>query len=216
MTNATMQNPPTPNSSRPTTVIFDIGNVLIGWDPENLYRTLIPDAAARAHFLTHITPYWWNVEQDKGRAWREAVAERAALFPDHAELIAAYDARWEDMLSGPIAGSVALLERLDEAGVPLYAITNFSREKWTIAQKLYPFLARFRDIVVSAHEGVIKPDAAIYEILLKRNALEAQDCLFIDDSPANVEGAKAVGLNAVLFVSPDRLQSDLRAYGHAV
>jgi 2-haloacid dehalogenase len=194
-------------------VVFDVGNVLIEWDPEHLYRKLIPDAAARADFLARICTMEWNLEQDRGRRWAAAVAERIALFPDQAPLIAAYSDRWHEMVPGEVPGSVAILERLREAGVPLYAITNFSSEKFAEAQARFPFLTRFIDVVVSAEEGLLKPDPAIYRRLLDRNGLAASDCLFIDDSEKNVIGARAVGMRAHHFRDAAGLAAALRAEG---
>ncbi|WP_203076880.1 HAD family hydrolase [Falsiroseomonas ponticola] len=194
-------------------VVFDVGNVLIEWDPEHLYRKLIPDAAARADFLGRVCTMEWNLEQDRGRRWAEAVAERTALFPDQAALIAAYSDRWHEMVPGEVPGTVAILEGLREAGVPLYAITNFSSEKFAEAQARFPFLARFIDVVVSAEEGLLKPDPAIYRRLLDRNGLAASDCLFIDDSEKNVVGARAVGMRAHHFRDAGALRAALRAEG---
>jgi 2-haloacid dehalogenase len=194
-------------------VVFDVGNVLIEWDPEHLYRKLIPDAAARADFLARICTMEWNLEQDRGRRWAAAVAERIALFPDQAPLIAAYSDRWHEMVPGEVPGSVAILERLREAGVPLYAITNFSSEKFAEAQARFPFLTRFIDVVVSAEEGLLKPDPAIYRRLLDRNGLAASDCLFIDDSEKNVIGARAMGMRAHHFRDAAGLAAALRAEG---
>ncbi|WP_439548008.1 HAD family hydrolase [Falsiroseomonas sp.] len=194
-------------------VVFDVGNVLIEWDPEHLYRKLIPDAAGRADFLARICTMEWNLEQDRGRRWAAAVAERTSLFPDQAPLIAAYSDRWHEMVPGEVPGSVAILERLREAGVPLYAITNFSSEKFAEAQARFPFLTRFIDVVVSAEEGLLKPDPAIYRRLLDRNGLAASDCLFIDDSEKNVIGARAVGMRAHHFRDAAGLAAALRAEG---
>lgn len=127
--------------------------MLIEWDPEHLYRRLIPDGAARARFLTEVCTPAWNLEQDRGRTWAAAVAERTALLPAHAALIAAYDMGWQAMMPGAIPGSVAVLAELEEAGVPPYVITNFSAEKFVETVARFPFLGRFRGTIVSAHEG---------------------------------------------------------------
>ncbi|WP_417692828.1 HAD family hydrolase [Roseibium sp.] len=197
-----------------THVVFDVGNVLIEWDPIHLYQSLIPDAAEREDFLTRICSMEWNLQQDLGRGWAEAVAELSAEHPEKAELIAAYSNRWHDMVPGAIDGTVEILEELKQADVPLYAITNFSSEKWQEATTRFDFLkTSFIDTVVSAEERIIKPDARIYEALLGRNALNAAACVFIDDSPKNVEGAKAVGLEALHFTSPEKLRRDLLDLG---
>ena len=137
---------------RVDTVVFDIGNVLIQWNPRNLYRRLIPDETEMERFLSEVCTDAWNLEQDRGRTWAEAVAERIALFPDHADLIRAYDTGWHEMVPGEVPGSRAVLEELHEAGVPLYAITNFSAEKFAEAVDRFPFLKLFRETIVSAHE----------------------------------------------------------------
>jgi 2-haloacid dehalogenase len=194
-------------------VVFDVGNVLIQWDPEHLYRKLIDDPAARARFLAEVCTPAWNLEQDRGRSWADAVAERVALFPEHAALIRAYDERWMEMVPGEVPGSVALLEALRETGVPLYAITNFSAQKFAESQARFGFLRRFRDVVVSAEERLLKPDPAIYRVLLARNGLEAGRCLFIDDGEKNVRGAEAVGMRAHHFRDAAGLAAELRALG---
>lgn len=199
------------------TVIFDIGNVLIEWDPEHLYRHLIPDPDERHRFLHEVCTMDWNLQQDLGRSWEEAVSELAALHPDRKDLIAAYSERWHDMVPGEVPGSVAILNDLKTAGVPLYAITNFSTEKFDEAKARFPFLtSAFRDIVVSAEERLLKPDRRIFEILLTRNGLEASSCVFIDDSMKNVEGARAAGLKAIHFTGADRLRADLEGLGFEI
>ncbi|MCC5618912.1 HAD family phosphatase [Nostoc sp. CHAB 5836] len=194
-------------------VVFDVGNVLIEWSPEHLYRKLIPDAAERARFLAEICTPDWNLEQDRGRSWADAVAERIALFPQYAALIRAFDERWQETVPGEVPGSVALLEALRAADVPLYAITNFSAQKFAESRIRFPFLDRFRDVVVSAEERLLKPDPAIYHLLLDRNGLDAARCLFIDDSEKNVRGAEAVGMRAHHFRDATTLAVELRRLG---
>ncbi|WP_346906820.1 HAD family phosphatase [uncultured Roseibium sp.] len=199
------------------TVVFDIGNVLIEWDPENLYSKLIPDPDERHRFLNEICTMDWNLQQDLGRSWEEAVGELTAIYPEHKDLIAAYSDRWHEMVPGEVPGSVAILEALKTADVPLYAITNFSSEKFTEAKARFPFLASsFRDTVVSAEERLLKPDRRIFEALLTRNNLEASACVFIDDSLKNVEGARDAGLEAVHFTGADKLRADLAEFGFRV
>jgi 2-haloacid dehalogenase len=199
------------------TVVFDIGNVLIEWDPENLYSKLIPDPDERHRFLNEICTMDWNLQQDLGRSWEEAVGELTAVYPEHKDLIAAYSERWHEMVPGEVPGSVAILDKLKAADVPLYAITNFSSEKFNEAKARFPFLASsFRDTVVSAEERLLKPDRRIFEALLTRNNLEASACVFIDDSLKNVEGARAAGLEAVHFTGADKLRADLAEFGFRV
>lgn len=197
-----------------TTVVFDIGNVLIEWNPEYLYRRLIPDETERTSFLASICTPDWNLQQDLGRSWKEGVETLCALHPDKAELIAAYSDHWHDMVPGEIPGTRQLLEELGSKGIPLYAVTNFSSEKFLEAQDRFPFLrTSFLDIVVSAEERMIKPDPRIYSVLFERNQLDAGTCLFIDDSIANVEAARGVGMRAHHFTSADILAEDLRQLG---
>lgn len=199
--------------ARPTTVVFDIGNVLIGWDPRNLYRKLLPGREDEMEwFLANVCTNAWNLEQDRGRSFEQGVQLLLAAQPERwHELIRAYDARWVEMLSGEIAGSVAILEALHARGVPLYAITNFNQDTFRRTQA--PFLERFRGIVVSGDERLVKPDPAIYRLLLDRYGLRAEDCVFIDDSAHNVQGAEAVGMRGLHFASPEQLARDLCALG---
>jgi 2-haloacid dehalogenase len=196
-----------------TIPVFDIGNVLLRWDPRSLYRKLIADEAEREHFLAHICSNQWNLEMDGGKPFAQGVAERIALFPEKADLIRAFDERWLETLDGAIDGSVAILEELQASGVPTYAITNFSGEKFALASRHFPFLASFDGVVVSAHERVLKPDRRIYEILCARHDLAPDQCLFIDDSHPNVEAARAYGMRAHLFRAPDVLRAELKAAG---
>ncbi len=197
-----------------TTVVFDIGNVLIEWNPEYLYRQLIPDASERSLFLETVCTMDWNLQQDLGRPWTEAVADLSGRHPEKADLIAAYSDRWHDMVPGEVAGTPAILAELKESGVPLYAITNFSVEKFGEAQTRFPFLkTSFLDIVVSGEERLIKPDRRIYEILFERNGLDAGTCLFIDDSEKNVEAAREAGMAAHHFSSAEALRKDLAGLG---
>lgn len=187
-------------------VVFDLGGVLIDWDPRHLYRKLLPDAGSVEAFLAEVCTADWNYQQDAGRTIAEAVAELSARHPDRAELIAAYYGRWEEMLGGAIDEAVAVLEELDAAGVPLYAVTNWSRETFPIARRRFPFLARFRGIVVSGEERVAKPDPRIYRLLFERYGLEPAACLFIDDVARNAEGARAAGMEALVYTSAGELR----------
>lgn len=192
-------------------VVFDLGGVLIDWNPRHLYRKLLPDAASVEAFLAEVCTSDWNHQQDAGRSCAEAIAELSARHPDRAELVAAYYGRWEEMLGGALEEAVAILDQLDAAGVPLYALSNWARETFPIARARFPFLARFRGIVVSGEERVAKPDPRIYRILLDRYRLEPSGCLFIDDVARNVEGARAAGMQAVLYSSPAELRRELAA-----
>jgi len=201
----------------PKIVIFDFGNVLLRWDPNFLYEKLIPDENERQHFLTQICSPEWNMEQDRGRPWNDAVSELVAQHPDKEDLIRAFYDRWHETLPGAIDGSVAILETLKAQKTPLYAITNFSVEKLEECKSRFPFLATsFRDIVVSGEVELLKPDPKIYQILTERNALDTSDCIFIDDSPANVATANSLGITGLHFTTPERLAADLTALGLSV
>lgn len=194
-------------------IVFDLGRVLLQWDPEVPFRRLIPDAAERTHFLTEICSPAWNTEQDRGRTWREAEDILIARYPDHAEMIRAYRAYWPEMIPGSIAGSVAVLQDLLEAGHDVTALTNFGDDTFEVARARFPFLDRFRGVTVSARVGLIKPDTAIYQHHHKTFDLAPAAILFFDDSVANVEAARGEGWNAELFTSPERMRADLVRYG---
>jgi 2-haloacid dehalogenase len=186
-----------------------VGNVLIRWDPRFLYRRLFEVEAEMERFLAEICTNDWNLEQDRGRLWAEAIAERIALFPQQEAMIRAYSERWQEMVPGEVEGMPEVVEALRAAGVPLYAITNFSAEKFAEARERFAILRGFRDVVVSAHERLLKPDPAIYRILLDRNGLDAARCLFVDDSEKNVRGAEAAGMRAHHFRDAAGLATEL-------
>lgn len=195
-----------------TAIVFDIGNVLIEWDPRHLYRRIFATPDEIEHFLSTVCTSAWNLEIDRGRPFAEAVAELIARFPAYEAAIRAFDERWAEMVPGLIPGTLALMERLEARGAPLYAITNFSAEKFAEARLRFPFFDRFRGVIVSAHERLLKPDRAIFELLLSRYGLRAEECLFIDDSPANVAGARDVGMAAHHFKDAAGLEKTLAAH----
>jgi len=199
--------PTTPNA-----VVFDLGGVLIRWDPRHLYRQLMPEDEIDA-FLDEVGFQAWNHEQDAGAPWGPAVEEHAALFPHRRELLAAYPARFAESLDGPVEGTVAILAELHAAGTRLVALTNWSAELFPHAEAAFDFLALFEGIVVSGREGVAKPDPAVFDLLLSRYHLDPARTVFVDDSPANVAAAAAAGLRALAFTSPDRLRADLSRLG---
>ena len=189
--------------------MFDIGGVLLDWDPDYLFRKLIADDDERRWFLAEVCSPAWNAEQDGGRSWAEATAELGELFPEHSNLITAYDERWEEMVSGAIEGTVAVLSALRSEGLPTFALTNFSAEKWEVAKDRWDFLAGFDGAVVSGIEQVAKPDLRIYEILLDRYGLDPARTYYTDDLKANVEAARAVAIDAEVFVDPETLLQQL-------
>ena len=205
-------------SQPPTTIVFDLGNVLIGWEPRALYRKLFVDQPEEMEwFLGNVCTPAWNLEQDRGRRFAEAVAALSAHHPPQLRAaIHAYHERWAEMLTGEIHGSVQLLAELHAQGTPLYALTNWNQETFAYARERYAWLSRFRGIVVSGEERCVKPEPQIYQTLLARYALQAADCVFIDDSALNVAGAREVGMHALQFRDPLQLRADLRALDFAV
>jgi 2-haloacid dehalogenase len=194
-------------------VVFDLGGVLIDWNPRYLYRQLIADEAAMELFLGEVCHSGWNEEQDRGRTFAAAIEEAVARHPAERALIEAYHHRWEEMLAGPIEGTVAVLAELKDAGRELHALTNWSAEKFPIARGRYDFLTWFESILVSGEHGLIKPDPKIFELLLERIGRRAGDCIYIDDNPKNVEAAAALGFDAIRFDSPEQLRRDLAERG---
>ncbi|WP_319411512.1 HAD family phosphatase [uncultured Cohaesibacter sp.] len=200
----------------PSIVVFDIGNVLIRWDMQYLYESFFASKEEIDVFTQETDLHAWNLQQDLGRDWAEATDMLVRDHPRYEKEIRAYRDRWHDMVPGVIAGTVLIKERLQEMNVPLYAITNFATDTFRECQERFPTLKQFRDIVISGDEKIVKPDADIFLRLLERNGLDAEDCLFVDDSLPNVEGARAVGMYAHHFKSPFGLAQDLRAHGFSL
>ena len=195
-------------------VVFDLGGVLIDWNPRHLYRRLFgEDFNGMERFLAEVCNSAWNERLDAGRSWDEAIAEATALHPEHADLIRAYHERWEEMLGGPLSDSVTILDELRGTGVRLYALTNWSQSTFHHALARYPFLQWFEDIVVSGREGVIKPNPAIFRLLLSRSGIEASRSVFIDDSLKNVEAASVLGFRTIHFCNAVQLRRDLASLG---
>ena len=195
-------------------VIFDVGNVLYGWDPESFLARQLPEDEARLRFIEDVDLWGWHDTLDGGRSFGEAAAELSEKFPDYAHLIAAWGERFGETISDPVAGVHAIVEELDARGVPLFAITNFSADFWApFRAKEDAFFRRFRDIVVSGEEKLLKPDPAIYYLALDRFRLKPAEALFIDDRQINVEGAEAIGMKAHLFTDAPGLRRRLEAEG---
>jgi 2-haloacid dehalogenase len=194
-------------------LVFDLGGVVVDWNPRNLYRKLFTDPDAMERFLAEIGFAEWNLEQDRGRPFSDGVAILSQAFPHHAELIGAYDHRWEESISGPIAGTVEILGELQAAGYPLAALTNWSAEKFELVARKYDFAGWFDPLVVSGTERVCKPDPRIFRLLLDRAGWKAEECVFIDDSPPNVVAAADLGFRAVHFESPEQLRQELEKRG---
>lgn len=197
----------------PQAVVFDVGNVLLDWNPAYLYEKLIPDREERAWFLTHVLTFGWHVEQDRGRSCAEGVTVLSQRFPGSSPLIAAFYDRWLETIGGPIEGSVEIMTSLKRSGVPVHALTNFSAELWQTTLAAYPFLGEFDQAVVSGEVGFIKPDPRIFDILCARTGLSPADMLFIDDREDNVEAARQLGFRAIRFSAPEALAADLAEVG---
>jgi 2-haloacid dehalogenase len=195
-------------------VVFDLGGVLIDWDPRHLYRTLFEgDETAMERFLTEVCSPAWNAQQDAERSWREAVETLTRRHPEHRELIAAYDERWPEMLGGPIEGTVEILAELRAAGVRIAALSNWSAEKFPVARSRYDFLDWFEEVVISGEVGISKPDERLYRHLLQRTGLDPGSTVFIDDSLPNVAAAAEIGMTALRFRDPPTLRADLQDLG---
>lgn len=200
--------------SVPHTVVFDLGGVLIDWNPRHLYRKLFGgDEAAMEHFLSEIASFEWNHEQDAGRSISEGIELLVQRHPDHADMIRAYRDRWLEMIDGVLEGTVDILARLRAKNVPLYALTNWSAETFPIAQQHFDCLSWFKGVVVSGAEKIAKPDPRIFAILIERFGLEPASTVFIDDQPRNVAAAAKAGLVALHFIDAPKLEADLRGLG---
>lgn len=199
------------SSTQIDTIIFDLGAVLIDWNPEYLYRKIFDEEDQMRYFLKNICTSAWNAEQDAGRSWAEAVALLIEQHPQHKAEIKAYWKRWPEMLNGPIQGSVNILKQLQQKkSHRLLALTNWSAETWHHAWDQYDFLRIFEGILVSGKEQIKKPDPRIYQLLVDRYKLVPEKALFIDDSPANVKSAREFGLHAIHFTAPEKLKQELQ------
>ncbi len=200
-------------TSTPDIVVFDVGNVLVDWDPRYLYRKIFTDTAELEWFLREVCHGEWNIAQDAGRSWQVAEAEAIERHPKYAQQIRAFRGRWHEMIAGPIAGSVALLEDLAAANVPLYAITNFAADTFAETRQRFHFFRHFLGIVISGEIGIIKPDRRIYDRLAVDHAIDLQRAVFIDDSLKNCDGARAAGMPVIHFKSAEQARKDLSCLG---
>ena len=204
----------TPRTPRVDAVVWDLGGVLIGWDPRVLYRRLLGSDEEVEAYLAEVDFAGWNRLQDAGRPMAEGVAELSARFPHRRELVEAYPARYAETLLGPVPGSVELLDELRRRGqVRLLALTNWSADTFHHARDGYPFLTWFEAVVVSGEERLAKPDPRLFRRVLDRHGLESATTVYVDDSAANVAAAGALGLIALLFTGAEKLRSELAALG---
>ncbi len=193
-----------------TALIFDFGNVLIEWDPRFLYRRYFPnDEPGMEAFLKEIKFVEWNAAQDKGRPFEEGIQLLSSEYPHRADLIQAYHDHWQESLGNAIEGSVDIVKQLKAKDYPLYGLSNWSAETFPYAFAKYDFLKLFDDMVVSGYVGHIKPEPAIYDLILQKIGKPTLECIFIDDSRANIEQAGKMGFNTIHFISPEQLKMDL-------
>lgn len=195
------------------TIIFDLGGVLIDWNPEYVFHEVIPDPERRQHFFENICTHDWNVEQDAGRPISVATQLLVDQHPDWEIEIRTFYDRWEDMLGGPIPETVELLRELRDGGQHrLLALTNWSAETFPVALQRYDFLQWFEGIVVSGDEKTRKPFPEIYQTLLKRFNVDPADAVFIDDVIKNVQGAEQVGIKGIHFKDAAALRQTFQAW----
>jgi 2-haloacid dehalogenase len=201
-------------SSTIQAIVFDFVNVLINWDPHKLFNKYFSnDRQAIDNFLNEINFSAWNLSQDEGHPFSAAVTELSAKFPQYAHLIHAYDEEWEQSITGIIPETVEILHRLKASGYRLYGLTNWSAEKFSLVRHKYSVFDLFESIVVSGEVKLVKPDPAIFRLLLKRIRFTAEECLLVDDSLQNIIVAQKMGFATHHFTSPARLEDDLRQSG---
>ena len=194
-------------------VVFDVGRVIVEWDLRLIFAPLIDDPAQLDWFCANVVTEEWHFQHDAGRSLGDMLPERKAMFPQYADLIDAYAARFLDSIPGLVRGTAELIEALDAGGVPLYAVTNFGAELWEDFWPTQPVLEHFRDIVVSGQEKLAKPDPAIFNLAADRFGHAPHAMLFIDDSPANIAAAQGLGWQVHHFTSAAELERDLAARG---
>lgn len=196
-------------------VVFDLGGVLVDWNPRYLYRKLFGgDEEAMEHFLSNICTSEWNSQQDAGRSFAEATALLKDRHPDHAEHIDAWFGRHPEMVAGPISGTVDILQELRSRNVPLYALSNWSAETFPSAQKRFEFLQWFRGTLLSGTVRLIKPDPRIFELFFETFDIDPEQAIYVDDMPANVEAATALGMHGIRFNGAPALRDELITLGH--
>ncbi len=197
-------------------IIFDFGNVLLTWDPRNLYQRFFPnDPEGMERFLREVNFADWNLQQDKGRPFAEAIAVLSGQFPHYSNLIQAYYDHWIDSVGGPVAGTVGILQQLKRAGYSLYGLSNWSAETFPHARRKYDFFELLDDMVISGEVGLVKPDPGIFQIMLARIGRPAKECLIIDDSLPNIQQAEKMGFSVIHFQSPEQLEEELKKLGIA-
>lgn len=194
-------------------MLWDVGNVIVRWNPRTLYAKIFKEPADLDRFLSHVGTLDWHAATDRGVSFADNIAALSAEHPHHAEHIAAWWDRWPEMFSGTISETESVVEDLAARGVPQFGLTNMSHQTWDGVRAMSPAFSHLRDTVVSGHERVIKPEARIYEIVLERTGLEPADLLFIDDSAANIAAADALGFHVHHFTDPAALRPAVEKHG---
>jgi 2-haloacid dehalogenase len=192
-------------------IIFDFGGVVINWDPHRVFQKFFPnDPQAMKAFMDEIGFSEWNLRQDEGYPFAQAVTDLSEKFPQYAHIIRAYDVEWEDSITGIIPATVDLLYKLKDSGYSLYGLTNWNYDKFSLVRHKFGFFNVFDEIIVSGQVKLKKPDPAIYNLLLQKIHCLPQDCLMVDDSPTNVEASRKMGFVSIHFTSPEQLESELK------
>lgn len=191
-------------------VIFDFGGVLINWDPRRVFQRYFPvDAQAMEAFMVEIGFSEWNLRQDEGYPFEQAVVDLSARFPQYAHIIRAYDVYWEESITGIVPETVEILQRLKAGGYRLCGLTNWNYDKFTLVRHKYKFFKLFEEIIVSGEVKLVKPDPAIYRLLLDKIRLSPQECVMVDDSATNSEASRKLGFACIHFTSPEQLELEL-------
>jgi 2-haloacid dehalogenase len=197
-------------TSKYKTVVFDFGGVLIDWDRRYLYRKVIEDNTEMEWFLNNVCSDEWNNLQDQGIPFSETIPALQMKFPEYCDKIAMYETRWCEMVGGEISGSVEILKEIQAKNFPVYGLTNWGADTFPIVFNQFEFLRKLDGIVVSGDEKLVKPNPALFEILIKRYHIDPATCVFIDDNMMNIESAKKIGFKTIRFVSPESLRQDLK------
>ncbi|WND01847.1 HAD family phosphatase [Temperatibacter marinus] len=194
-------------------VIFDVGNVLVKWDPRVIYEKHFEDKTELDWFMDTVVNMDWHKHHDAGRTFEEGVRIRSEKFPDYADLIKLYHTQWDDTITGVIQQSVDCLRALKAKGIPVYGLTNFNGPQFDRFRQQFDFIGLMDGVVVSGDEGIIKPDPAIYHLILERYGLKAEETYFIDDGLPNIVAARAEGIVGHHFTSPEGLVKELKDFG---
>lgn len=194
-------------------IIFDLGGVLVDWDPRYLYRKVFATEKEVEWFLANVCTQPWNTQQDAGRSFEEGIALLEDKFPEYAFAIRFYWTRWGEMMGGEVLGTADVLREVKAKGYRVFALSNWSAQTFPLAQARFDFLKEFDGIVISGEEKLVKPDPVIFTRLLEKYNLKASNCVFIDDNAANISKAADLGFETILFTGADSLRQTLISRG---